>query len=192
MFISNAKIGHITTAVSGFNSMMLGQTQAAMQEAAQEHANSMRKISSAQQQNSVTLEEANIQDNSVRLGTSIQEQAMKDRGAAEVSAAAAGVAGGSVDQALLGLRRSATQAQDARMRNMTSQLYATEQQRKNIRIAGVLGQDNSVVMAPNMASTMLGLGVNALEGWDKNQPKGSKIADGARVTDLFSWFKGKK
>jgi hypothetical protein len=87
------------------------------------------------------------------------------------------------------LRRSAIQAQDARMQNMTAQLYATEQQRKNIRIAGVLGQDVSVIPRPSASAALLGLGTQLLGQWDDNQPKGSKIADGN--TPSFNWFKGK-
>lgn len=190
MAITGASLGYINTAVSGISTFMLGNTQAKMQEAAQAHSNAMRRVSSAQQQNTVTLEEAQIQDKSVRLGAALQEQSMKDRGAAEVSAAAAGVSGGSVNQALVGLKRSAIKAQSARMENMTSQLYATEQQRKNIRVAGVLGQDVSIIQRPSAASAMLGLGVDVLGQWDDNQPKGSKIADGSSPS--FNWFKGKK
>jgi len=188
MAISGAELGYINTAVSGLSNYMLGRTQAKMQESAQAHSNAMRRISSAQQQNTVTLQEAAIQDESTRLGVTLQEQSIRDRGAAEVSAAAAGVAGGSVDQAMLGLRRSAIQAQDARMKNMTAQLYATEEQRKNIRISGILGQDVSVIQRPSAASAMLGLGTQLLGQWDANQPKGSKIADGNAPS--FNWFKG--
>jgi hypothetical protein len=189
MAISGAELGYINTAVSGLSNYMLGRTQAKMKEAAQAHSNAMRRINTAQQQNTVTLQEAAIQDESTRMGTALQGQAIRDRGAAEVSAAAAGVAGGSVDQAILGLRRSAIQAQDARMQNMTAQLYATEQQRKNIRIAGVLGQDVSVIPRPSASAALLGLGTQLLGQWDDNQPKGSKIADGN--TPSFNWFKGK-
>ena len=188
MAISGAELGYINTAVSGLSNYMLGKTQAKMQESAQAHSNAMRRISSAQQQNTVTLQEAAIQDESTRLGVTLQEQSIRDRGAAEVSAAAAGVAGGSVEQAMLGLRRSAIQAQDARMKNMTAQLYATEEQRKNIRISGILGQDVSVIQRPSAASAMLGLGTQLLGQWDANQPKGSKIADG--YSPSFNWFKG--
>ena len=172
---------------SGISDYMIGGIQADMQEAQQAHSNAMRSLSSAQQQNTVTLQEAQLQDKAARLGESLQIASMKDRGSAEVNAAAAGVAGGSVQQALLGLKRSAIQAQDARMRNLSSEMMATQEQRSNIKLAAVMGEDISIIQRPSIGTALLGIGVSVMETYDKNQPKGSKLADGS-ITD---WFKRK-
>lgn len=172
---------------SGITDFIVGGIQADMQEAQQAHNNAMRRLSSAQQQNSMTLQEAQLQDKAARLGESLQIASMQDRGSAEVNAAAAGVAGGSVQMALLGLKRSAIQAQDARMRNLNSEMQAAQEQRNNIKLAGIVGEDISIIQRPSIGAALLGIGVGVLDVYDQNQPKGSKIADG-RITD---WFKRK-
>lgn len=182
---SPAGMKSVAGAVTGFTDYMIQGVQADMQAAQQAHGNAMRSLSSAQQQNSVTLQEAQLQDKAARLGTSLQIASMKDRGSAEVNAAAAGVAGGSVQQALLGLKRSAIQAQDARMRNLSSEMMATQEQRSNIRLAAVMGEDISVIQRPSIGTALLGIGVNVMQTYDDNQPEGSKLADG-RVTDWFN------
>lgn len=184
---SPAGMKGIAGAVTGLAEHAIDGVQAEMQMAQQAHGNSMRQLSAAQQQNAVTIGEAQIQDKATRLGASLQIASMKDRGAAEVSAAAAGVAGGSVTQALLGLKRSAIQAQNARMLNLDSQLLAADKQRNNINLATILGEDISVIQQPSIATALLGIGVGVMENYDENQPEGSKLADG-RVTD---WFKRK-
>lgn len=166
----------------------IGNIQADMEEATQAYGNSMRLLSSAQQQNTVTLAEAQLKDKSKRLSASLQTASLKDKGAARVSAAAAGVAGGSVKQALLGLKRSALGAQDARMRNLNSNLFAQDQQRRNIQLAAVLGQDTSVIARPSAASAMLGLGAALIDTYDANQPEGSRSFDSD--TSISDFFKG--
>lgn len=182
---SPAGMKAVSGAVTGFTDYMIQGVQADMQQAQQAHGNAMRSLSSAQQQNSVTLQEAQLQDKAARLGTSLQIASMKDRGSAEVNAAAAGVAGGSVQQALLGLKRSAIQAQDARMRNLSSEMMAAQEQRSNIRLAAVMGEDISIIQRPSIGTALLGIGVDVMQTYDDNQPEGSKLADGS-VTD---WFK---
>jgi hypothetical protein len=172
---------------SGISDYMIGGIQADMQEAQQAHNNAMRTLSSAQQQNSMTLQEAQLQDKAARLGESLQIASMKDRGSAEVNAAAAGVAGGSVQMALLGLKRSAIQAQDARMRNLNSEMQAAQEQRNNIKLAGIMGEDISIIQRPSIGTALLGIGVSVMDTYDQNMPKGSKLADG-KITD---WFKRK-
>lgn len=172
---------------SGISDYMIGGIQADMQEAQQAHNNAMRMLSSAQQQNSMTLQEAQLQDKAARLGESLQIASMQDRGSAEVNAAAAGVAGGSVQMALLGLKRSAIQAQDARMRNLNSEMQAAQEQRNNIKLAGIMGEDISIIQRPSIGTALLGIGVSVMDTYDQNMPKGSKLADG-KITD---WFKRK-
>ncbi len=174
-------------AFGGVADFMIGGIQASMNEAAQAHSNTMRELASAQATNQVTLAESQIRDKSVRLSAALQQQSLKDQGAAEVSAAAAGVKGGSVDQMMLGLRRSAVQAQDARMRNRDANLLAQDTQRNNIKLASILGEDISVLPQPSVASAMLGLGATLLDTYDENQPKGSKFADSDR--SITEWFR---
>lgn len=160
-----------TQAIGAIAEYSVQKTQHKMQVAAQEHRNVMNQISTSLQYNSVTNAEIQIQDSAVRLSEAIQTQSMKDKGSAAVSAAAAGVKGGSVDAAMLGLRRSALKAQDARIRNRDSALTAQAEGRKNIEMSAIMGKDISVLPAPSAASALLGLGASLLDTWDENQPK---------------------
>lgn len=184
--LSAAQMRMGVQAFGGITDFMIGGIQADMNEAAQAHANAMRELASASARNQVTQAEVQIRDKSQRLSVALQQQEIRDRGAAEVSAAAAGVEGGSVEQAMLGLRRSAMQAQHARMRNRDANLLAQDTQRNNIQLATVLGEDISVIPRPSAASAMLGLGAQLIQTYDENQPEGSRFADSdRRVSDWF-------
>ena len=170
-------------AIGALSDFGIQQTQHRMNVASQEHRNVMNQLSSGIQQNAVTIAEIQTQDSAVRLSEAIQTQSMKDKGSAAVSAAAAGVQGGSVKAAMLGLRRSALQAQDARIRNRDSALTAQAENRKNIELSAIMGRDISVLPAPSAASALLGLGASLVDTWDSNQPKGETSAD-----NIANWF----
>jgi hypothetical protein len=173
--------GLIAGGVGGLADSATRSIQADMSAASQAYSNTMRKISTAQNINAVSSQQVALGDKSRRLEATLQQQSMKDRAASEVNAAAAGVAGGSVDQALLGLRRSALNAQNARMRNLNSGLFAADKQKSNIRLAGIMGQDISIIQRPSVASSLLGMGSTLLDQFDNNQPDGYKAKDGYRL-----------
>ena len=170
-------------AFGAFTDYSIQRTQYKMQVASQEHKNVMNQLSSGIQQNAVTIAEIQTQDKAVRLSEAIQTQSMKDKGSAAVSAAAAGVQGGSVRATMLGLRRSALKAQDARIRNRDAALQAQAEGRKNIEMSAIMGRDISVLPAPSAASALLGLGASLVDTWDANQPEGSRSAD-----NIANWF----
>ncbi len=172
------------TAINASKNEIL-DTEQRMQKAAQAHRNTMNKLSGAVRQNAVTSAQIQTQDKGARLAQAIQTQSMKDQGAAAVSAAAAGVSGGSVRATMLGLRRSALNAHDARQRNSDSAIMALEEDRKNTSRAVIMGEDISVLPervadvlpAPSAASALLGLTTGLIDTYDANQPKGSKTTD---------------
>ncbi|MDC1500505.1 hypothetical protein N8388_04610 [Octadecabacter sp.] len=193
--LANMGIG-IMGAASEYNTMKaqtainaskndIAQTENRMQKAAQAHRNTMNKMSGALRENSITQKQMQTQDQGVRLSQAIQTQSMQDQGSAAVSAAAAGVAGGSVKATMLGLRRSALNAHDARQRNSDSAIMALEEDRKNVKLATIMGEDISVLPdhvadvlpAPSAASALLGLAAGLVDTYDNYQPKGSKITD---------------
>lgn len=163
----------------------IAQTENRMQKAAQAHRNTMNQMSGALRENSITQKQMQTQDQGVRLSQAIQTQSMQDQGSAAVSAAAAGVAGGSVKATMLGLRRSALNAHDARQRNSDSAIIALEEDRKNVKLATIMGEDISVLPdrvadvlpAPSAASALLGLASGLVDTYDNYQPKGSKTTD---------------
>ena len=173
--------GLMAEVVGGVAAASTRKIQADMNAASQAYGNTMRKISTSQNLNAVTQNTIAVEDKARRLEGVLQQQSIKDSAAAEVNAAAAGVAGGSVQQTLLGLRRSALNAQNARMRNLVSAQFSADKQKSNIRLAGIMGEDISVLQRPSVASSLLGLGATLLDKYDNNQPKGSRSVDGARL-----------
>ena len=173
--------GLMAEVVGGVAATSTRKIQADMNAASQAYGNTMRKISTSQNLNAVTQNTIAVEDKARRLEGVLQQQSIKDSAAAEVNAAAAGVAGGSVQQTLLGLRRSALNAQNARMRNLVSAQFSADKQKSNIRLAGIMGEDISVLQRPSVASSLLGLGATLIDKYDNNQPKGSRAVDGARL-----------
>jgi hypothetical protein len=173
--------GLMAEVVGGVAATSTRKIQADMNAASQAYGNTMRKISTSQNLNAVTQNTIAVEDKARRLEGVLQQQSIKDSAAAEVNAAAAGVAGGSVQQTLLGLRRSALNAQNARMRNLVSAQFSADKQKSNIRLAGIMGEDISVLQRPSVASSLLGLGATLIDKYDNNQPKGSRSVDGARL-----------
>lgn len=184
IFIQGLQLG--SAAFSAHSKLTVDNIQADMRQAAQAYSNEMRSMASAQQINAVTEAQVHEGDASQRLSATIQQRALQDRGAAEVSAAAAGVSGGSVDQAMLGLRRSAMQAQYARKRNLHSSQLSAASQKSNITQSGIMGKDVSVIQRPSVASAMLGLGASIVDIMDSNKPEGSRSTD---PTVELDWFK---
>jgi hypothetical protein len=166
-----------TQTIGALSSFSISKTQHSMEVSARAHRETMSALSAGIQQNAITVAEINTQDSAVRLSSAIQSQSIKDRGAAAVSAAAAGVAGGSVEATMRGLRRSALNAQSARMRNLDSSLQASAQDRKNIELAQIMGKDISILPAPSSGAALLGLGASLLDTWDANQPQGLTSTD---------------
>ena len=167
--------------ISALGTSITKGIQLDMQQAAQEYGDTMRQLSAAQQTNTLTVQDAQLQDKTARLQGTLQQASIRDMAASEVNAAAAGVAGGSVTQALLGLKRSAMGAQHARMRNLDSEMFAVDQSKKNIRLATIMGEDISVIQRPSTASALLGLGSTLLDKYAKNQVDGERAIDGARL-----------
>ena len=165
-----AKMGN--QVIGAVSNHFLAKTQAKMQQDAQEHRNVMSSISAALQQNSVTHAEISTIDQATQLKQQIAVASIQDKGNAEVNAAAAGVAGNSVDQTMRGLERSALQANYARIRNTRSQMQAHGQDRTNITLSKIYGKDITVFQKPSVAMSLLGLGTTLLDTYNSNQPKG--------------------
>ena len=162
-----------TQIVGAFAQHQVADVQSKMEKSAQAYGNTMRLLSSAQKENNVSQQEANLSDASKRLSASIQRESLKSRSAAEVNAAAAGVSGGSVKAIMTGLRRSNIQAQFARTRNLASNLQHTAAQRRNIQLAAVLGEDVRIIPTPSPATALLGLTATLIDTYDANQPEGT-------------------
>lgn len=164
----------IAGSVAGLESRRI---DAKMERAVQAYRNTMQAINTAQQKNMVTLNEIAVQDASSRMEHDIQVQSMRDRGAAEVAAAAAGVKGNSVNLTMRDIASSSATANKNRLDNLKAQYAAYGQERRNIAVGAAMNKDVSVIPRPSVSSMLFGVSTNVLDIWDSHQPPGSKIAD---------------
>ena len=156
------------------------EIQHKMQTSAQAHRNVLMGMSAARQQNNVALAQAQVADQSKRLEFNISLQALKHKSQAQVSAAAAGVSGRSVDATLQGLRRSEIQAQFARVQNRNAQQAALRQNTRDIKMNAILGKDTTIIprpVLPDASSALLGLTTSLIDTWDQNNPEGHRTTD---------------
>lgn len=140
-----------------------------------EYRNRMAAISASMSQNTIVLNEVASRDASSRLRTQIQIQAAEDQASASVSAAAAGVRGGSVDATMRGLRRSAANAQAARKNRLKSEQRAHAAESTNVTLAMIMGKDINVISKPSLLASAVGLGTTLLDTWNVNQPEDERL-----------------
>ena len=183
-------IGKIaTTAIGAHADYSIQKTQHSMDMSALKHKQQMKKISQAMQMNSVSLKEAELHDKSIRMAQTLQITSLKDKGNAEVAAAAAGVAGGSVDMTMQGLERASLNANFARIKNVRSAEDAMHDARKNITLQGVFSDDIGVLVPPSPSMALLGFGASAVDIYNENQPEGTRTSDS--LAGLFKKLGGK-
>lgn len=137
----------------------------------QRHRNAVTSISANLQRDATTLQEIDTRNASRRADQSIQLQALKDSGEATVSAAAAGVAGGSVQSVMRGLKRSSMNAQYARIENTENAYKELGQQRTNINVSEIFQTDTVVLPKPSLGALLLNIGTNTLNLYEKEQEK---------------------
>jgi len=168
-----AKMG--TQVLGTATDLIVGGIQADMQRDAQKHRNTMSALSAAMSFNTVTLSEIDARDQAQALEKQIAIVSMQDKGNAEVNAAAAGVAGGSVDSVMRGLERSALNANYARMQSLENNLQSSGQDRKNITLGKIFNEDVAVIQSPSVGMALLGLGTGLVQTYNQNQPKGQQL-----------------
>jgi len=143
----------------------------------QKYRNQMLELTAAMTRDTITQNQIATRDASVRAAWAIETASAKDKGAAEVAAAAAGVKGGSVDRQMRGLRRSAQMAHAARKRKRDSEFRAHAQDKRNVAVGATLGRDITVNSKPSMLSSVMGIGTSLVDDFDRHQPEGDKIGD---------------
>lgn len=171
-------------AVGAFAGHSIAKSEAKMKLQAQEHANTMRALSAAQEQDALSRERISLRDASTRVAQQQAIASLQDKGSAAVSAAAAGAGGGSVDQVMRQIERTALNANSNRLLSLENADNAIAQQRQNIEIRRVSGEDISVIAKPSIASTLLGLGTSMVKTYDSHQPAGERTTDA--LASLFS------
>lgn len=148
-----------------------------MEEIMRGYQQTMTDISAAQQLNTMTANEVSARDAAMRASVALNVQSMQDRANAEVSAAAAGVSGGSVRSTMRGLMRSRLMAQQAMHNKVQAQKRSFAQDRRNFALNRAMNKDISVIPKPSAASALLGLGASMIDIYDSHQPEGQKVSD---------------
>lgn len=175
MSIMAAQMG--LAAISGIGDFMVSGIQADLQRATIAYQNTMNALSAARQKNAVTVNEIRTRDAGMRSEFDIQQAALQQEADAEVMAAAAGVAGNSVDYVMNDLRSSAAKAKYANRRNVNAQLVEMAEQKKTIDLNAIMGRNTQVIPKPSVGSMLLGVGTNLLKIYDSHQPEGQRVFD---------------
>lgn len=172
-----AILGGINMAVGAYSDYKLSKTQFEMDKASKEHNEYMRKMQYTLVKNTEADDRAALHDQAVNAAVAIGITSKQDKANAEVSAAAAGVAGSTIEGTARGLEQSFLRAHSARKKNERAARRQLDKQALNTDLAHIFGRDVSQLSKPSVAASALGLGVGLVELWDENQPEGMRIAD---------------
>ena len=162
--------------VDGVAGFAQSRIQSDLHSAYQKYRNAISAINATQQQNTITLNSIAVRDASIAEAEDIEIASLRDRGTAEVAAAAAGVKGNSVDLAMRELAGDAARANKNRLDNLNSQFAAFAQERKNVNVARVMNQDISIIPKASVSTALLGVGARMLNVLDSHQPQDVSIA----------------
>ena len=136
----------------------------------QEYNNAMTRLANAQNQNAITLNQNMAVERSLAQQFQIERSEYVTIGEAEVSAAAAGTAGRSVNQTLYQVQRSADEAESNRQSDLEAQLAGFQQQRLNSAMQAAQQIDYSFIPSPNPVSSMLGIATDLYKIQQRNNP----------------------
>lgn len=154
-----------------FTDFLVARERNKLDKEMQRHRNAVTGISSNLQRNATTLQEIDVRQANRRTDQTIQTRAMQDQASAEVSAAAAGVTGGSVQAVMRGLKRSELNAQHARIDGTENAYQTLGQQRKNINISQIFQTDNTVLPGPSVSALLLSMGTAAYDVYSAGKTK---------------------
>lgn len=134
----------------------------------QRHRNAILDINTMMQLNDLELQEIDLRNISRDASKSIQLQTLQQEGVAEVSAAAAGVAGGSVEAVMRGIKRNSMLSQARRIEDTSASYRKLGKQRQNININRILGEDRTVIPGPTVGGLLLSMGTAAAGAYADN------------------------
>ena len=173
----------LTSAIGTYSDYQVSKTQYEMDKMAKAHNEYMRTVAYANQVNTMAEADIDLHEETQRAAFALGVTSKQDKAAAEVAAAAAGVAGGSVEGTSRRLEQSFLRAHQARKTQERMLRRGLRTNRYNAEMAHVFGQDVSTLTKPSASTAMLGLATQLIGQYDKAQPKGYKTAD--HLSNLF-------
>ena len=159
--------------LSGFMSYQADKAAAKAKRAWQAYSNTMIRLSDAQNQNAITTNEILNQQASTDQAIGIKESNILTTAQAEVSAAAAGVKGRSVDMVMLDINRNAAVAERQRETSLINANLSFDQQRRSSSLQAAMQQDYTYIPRPKLGSYLLSAAATSTLGGggkQSNQP----------------------
>jgi hypothetical protein len=131
----------------------------------QKYRNAMAQVSNAQNQNAITTNTSLAIQWSANKAINLQAEGLAERSKAIVSAAAAGVGGGSVSATIADIDRAAANAEYGRREELNAQFLGFDQQRRSSSMAAAMQQDYSYIPLPDKSSITLGFLKGGIQGF---------------------------
>ena len=174
----------IAQGVAGF---INDRTSAKLARSLQKYRNQMLEITAAMNARAISQNEIRARDATVRLAFQLEAASARDIGKANVSAAAAGVQGRSVDRQLRGLRGSLLNAHAARKEQVRQTMAGFANDRINNRVSAIMQTDITTHQKPSvmfaLGGVAKGLFNNSLEA---KTPSERKAIAGGSLLDFFT------
>lgn len=156
-------IGALGNLASSIGQFYAQDTQTGAQKAWQAYNNTMARMSGAMNQNAITTNEVLATNSLANQGIQLQQKDTLDAAQAEVSAAAAGVAGNSVTQTINSIHAQASELEKQRETSLTGTYLNADQQSRNNSMQVIDRQNNSFIPQPRIGTFLLGAGLHNLQ-----------------------------
>lgn len=158
--------------ITGLNFLSAGlnyqadKAKAKAQKKWQAYTNAMTNISNAMNQSAISQNESMAVEQSLMEAVNIQRGGILTEAKAEVQAAAAGVAGRSVNQTILDIQSNAAAKERARQINLENTLSGYAQQRTQSAFQAQLNQDYSFIAKPSASTALFGAAMDSMKVWE--------------------------
>lgn len=140
----------------GYMSYQADKASAKAAKAWQAYSNTMARLSDGINQNAITTNEILSEQAFADQAIGIKQSNILTQAQAEVSAAAAGVKGISVDDVHRDINRNAAVAENQRQNNLVAARLSFDQQRLSSSMSAAMQQDYSYIPSPKLGSYLLG------------------------------------
>ena len=137
----------------------------------QDYKNTMVSLSNANNQSTLNMNEAMATENSAKQAFAIERSEYLTSAQAEVSAAASGTAGRSVNAVMFDVERNATMAQTRRKSDLDAQYLQIDNQRTQSAFQAASAHDYSPIPMPNPATSMLNFATDMTKLYRSGQTK---------------------
>ena len=155
---------------SAFGSYQADKAASKAARAWQAYSNTMLRLSDAVNQNAITTNEIFSMQSFADQAIGIKQSNILTTAQAEVSAAAAGVKGVSVDDVMRDINRTAAVAENQRQNDFAASQLAFDQQRQSSAMSAASQQDYSYLPKPKLGSYLLNAAAKSFGGGGSNTP----------------------